>query len=200
MPAVGRSKIARRPSTSTAPAIAPLAAGPAGRRAGEQIEMIAALLAEAGQLEPEVPSAVRSEYVGRVWVTRPRPFIDRLASAWLIRRFIDPSGEVRYADAAAVDEVAFDMEPGLFTHIGNRCTFEVLIAAFGLDEPALDRIGEVIHEIDLRDGRYAHPETHGIEAILNGWHAARWGDHALEEGGLHLFDGLYARFRTGIRQ
>ena len=90
---------------------------------------------------------------GHTWVTRRDVYIDRIASAWLIRRFIDPAAAIRYANTPEADEVAFDMRGGTFSHRGNLCTFETMVAAFGLEDPSLHLIGEIVHEIDLRDGK-----------------------------------------------
>jgi hypothetical protein len=92
-----------------------------------------------------------------------------LACAWLIRRFINPIAEIRYATPPEPGEVGFDMREGMFGHHGNYCTFETMIAAFNLKEPGLQEIAEIVHEIDLRDGRYHRPEAAGIALILKGW-------------------------------
>jgi hypothetical protein len=137
------------------------------------------------------PAAIEA-YRDRRWVTRPRPHVDRLACIWLIRRFIDPHAVVRYSLTPDPDEVAFDMREGEFGHRGNLCTFETMLSAFGLDEPGLRSMAEIVHEIDLRDGRYAHPETTGVDAILRGWLLARLSDAELEAHGPALFEGLYS--------
>jgi hypothetical protein len=136
-----------------------------------------------------------SDYQGKVWVTRPRPYVDRLACAWLIHRFIDPAATIRYADTPETDEISFDMSEGHFSHTGNRCTFETMLLAFGLDEPGLQQVAEIVHEIDLRDGRFARPEVAGTDAVLNGWHLAGLSDHELEVQGTALFEGLYLSFQ-----
>jgi hypothetical protein len=134
------------------------------------------------------------------WVTRPRPHVDRLACIWLIRRFINPSAVIRYATTPEPNEVAFGMRQGTFGHRGNLCTFETMVAAFGLDDQSLHTIGEIVHEIDLRDGRYAHSETAAIDAVLKGWLLMGFSDQELEVHGVALFEGLYAAFaRRGRR-
>jgi hypothetical protein len=145
----------------------------------------------------EVPPAELERYRGRRWVTRPRPHVDRLASAWLIRRFVDPAAEIRYSETPEPDEVSFDMRDAEFGHQGNLCTFETLIAAFGLGgDPALATLAEIVHEIDLRDGLSARPEIPGIDGLLRGWASAGWSDAELERHGTALFEGLY----LGMRQ
>jgi hypothetical protein len=146
-----------------------------------------------------VPAAIEA-YRETRWVTRPRPHVDRLSCIWLIRRFINPSAVIRYTQTPEPDEVAFDMRQGTFSHHGNLCTFETMVAAFGLEDPNLRLMGEIVHEIDLRDGRYAHPETGGIDAVLRGWLLARFSDKELEAHGIALFEGLYAALaRRGRR-
>jgi hypothetical protein len=139
-----------------------------------------------------VSPAPLAAYRDTRWVTRPRPHVDRLACIWLIRRFINPAAVVRYSLTPEPDEVAFDMPHGEFTHRGHLCTFETMVAAFSLDDPVLQTIGEIVHEIDLRDGRYVRPETAGVDVILKGWLLARFEDAALEAHGIALFEGLYA--------
>ncbi len=140
---------------------------------------------------PDVPPVSIEAYRSQPWVTRPNPHVDRLACTWLIRRFIDSQARVRYAPEAGPGEIAFDMDQGEFGHRGNLCSFEVMLAAFGLDDPALRAMAEIVHEIDLEDGRYARPETAGIAAVLEGWRQARLDDVTLEAHGTILFESLY---------
>ena len=129
-------------------------------------------------------------------MTRPRPHVDRLASAWLIRRFIDPEAEIRYRETVEEGEVSFDMREAEFGHRGNHCTFETLISSFGLGEdPALQVLAEIVHEIDLRDGLSARPEIPGIDGLLSGWASTGWSDADLELHGIALFEGLYLGLR-----
>ncbi len=132
-----------------------------------------------------------ADYREARWVTRPRPHVDRLACAWLIRRFISPTAEIRYATRAESGEVGFDMRDARFGHEGNFCTFETMLTAFGLKEPGLQGLAEIVHEIDLRDGRYARPETSGLELILKGWLQAGLPDKEIEQRGIALFEGLF---------
>jgi hypothetical protein len=144
--------------------------------------------------EPELPPVDLVRYKGRTWVTRPRPHVDRLASAWLLRRFVDPEVKIRYGEPRK-GEVTFDMPGADFGHTGkysaNLCTFETLLAAFRLDDPALRALAAIVHEIDLRDGLSSPPEAAGIDTILRGWLAAGWPDEDLERHGIALFEGLY---------
>lgn len=138
-----------------------------------------------------VRAATLAEFRGKRWVTRPRPHVDRLACAWLIRRFIDPAASIRYASVPAPDEIAFDMSGARFGHAGARCTFETLLAAFGLDEPALRALAAIVHEIDLREGPFVRPESPGVDAVLSGWWLANYTDAIHEAHGIALFEGLY---------
>ena len=146
--------------------------------------------------EPSPPVEIATAEIGAYrhtrWVTRPHPHVDRLACAWLIRRFIHPDAAIRYASEPQADEVPFDVPGAPFSHRGSLCTFEVMLRAFGLEEAALHTLAEIVHEIDLRDGVYARPETGGVDALLRGWQLAGMPDEAIEARGLDLFDGLYA--------
>ena len=145
-----------------------------------------------GDVQEVVVARVNAEdFRGRVWVTRPQPHVDRLASVWLVRRFIDPGVVVRYDHEAREGEVSFDMAGAEFGHTGNLCTFETLLAAFGLENLALRAVAEIVHELDLQDGRYARPEVAGLDAVLEGWRQLPLSDEALEAHGTALFEGLY---------
>ena len=133
---------------------------------------------------------------GATWVTRAGVFVDRIASAWLVRRFIDP--EARFAFVAGArhrpkaGEVRFDMSEAEFTHEGDRCTFEVLRDRFALRDDALDALGEIVHDIDLKDEKYGRAEAAGVAAVLQGIAATARDDAERIERGAALFDGLYA--------
>lgn len=140
----------------------------------------------------EIAPTTIEQYRDKQWVTRPRPHVDRLACIWLIRRFINPNAAIRYAKEAAPNEVAFDMDTGEFHHQGSLCTFEVMVKSFGLDNSGLQVLGQIVHEIDLRDGQYMQPQTAGVDALLRGWLLANFSNEALEAHGVALFEGLYA--------
>ena len=142
--------------------------------------------------DPKIKTAVKAHYQNRRWVTRPRPHVDRLACAWLIRRYLNPKAVIGYSLTVEPDEVAFDMEGAEFSHQGNFCTFEVMIRAFDLKETALYALAEIVHEIDLGDGRYQRPEAVGIDAALRGWLLTDMTDDEIEAQGLALIDGLFA--------
>lgn len=140
----------------------------------------------------DLPPVSVGAYRNRRWVTRPRPHVDRLACTWLIRRFIDPKATIRYSNQAEAQEVRFDMRGAEFGHHGSLCTFETMLLRFGLSDPALQAVAEIVHEIDLRDGSYTRPETPGIDMVLKGWLLERLPDSELEAHGVALFEGLYA--------
>jgi hypothetical protein len=140
----------------------------------------------------------RTSLVGRTWVTRRGIHIDRIASAWLIRRFVDPRARFRFVDPKEPPrkgEVRFDMVGGDFSHEGDRCTFETLVARTGLTDRALAEIGEIVHDIDLKDDKFGRPEAPGIERLITGLALANPRDEARLERGLILFDELYQSFR-----
>lgn len=167
---------------------------PEGSRAAQRLAQVAERLLPHSE-SPALPTARREDYRAKTWVTRPRPYVDRLSCAWLIRRFIDPKATIRYALAPKAGEVAFDMEEGgQFGHVGNLCTFETMRLAFGLDDAGLRAVAEIVHEIDLNDNRYARPAATGVDTILDGWHKADLSDAELETRGMALFEGLYLHF------
>jgi hypothetical protein len=139
-----------------------------------------------------IPKVSKKQFQNKVWVTRPRPHVDRLACAWLIRRYIDPKAKIRYSTEPAKNEISFDMKEGsTFGHVGNLCSFETILTAFDLREAGLATLAEIIHEIDLRDGRYHHPQMEGIDSVLKGWQLKGYTDAELELHGIALFDGLH---------
>jgi hypothetical protein len=133
-------------------------------------------------------------YSGRVWVTRPRPGIDRSASAWLIRRFIDKKARFAFSQEEHVprEAVPFDMfHAGGFGHRGEDCTFETLQKAFHIRDRKVAVIGQAIHDADLLDEKFGRKEGFGVDAVLNGWVKQRVPDHKLLERGIQLIDALY---------
>ena len=139
----------------------------------------------------------KEDYQGRVWVTRRNPFVDRMASAWLIRRFIDPQARFEFLEeerrvAAVPNGVSFDVPEGDFTHEQDRCTFEVLLEAFGLRGRVLRKLAEVVHDLDLKDGKFANPLAGGVETILLGIRRTAKDDREALEEGIKTFERLHA--------
>jgi hypothetical protein len=143
----------------------------------------------------------RSAYRGRVWVTRANVHVDRMASAWLIRRFVDPEARFAFVAASRRAPVAgglrFDMYEGEFTHEGELCTFEVLLRRFDLRDAGLARIAQLVHDIDLKEARYGHAETEGVAASLDAIAAAAPNDEARIALASTLLDGLLLRYAHG---
>jgi len=141
-------------------------------------------------------------YQGRLWVTRPRPGVDRMASAWLIRRFIDPRarfGFVTDREAAAHDAIPFDMFGAEFTHRGDQCTFETLCALFAVDEAAVSRLAGIVHDLDLKDGRFGAPEGPAVAMVMEGLQLAYADDQELLGQGMVLFEALYRAVDQALR-
>jgi hypothetical protein len=133
------------------------------------------------------------EYVKRLWVTRPRPGIDRSASAWLIRRFIDKKARFTFAQEGHVppDAVSFDMFEGGFGHRGEDCTFETLCKEFRVRDARVAAIGEMVHDADLNDGKFGRKEAFGVDEVLKGWARKGTPDKELLERGMEMIEGLY---------
>lgn len=163
-------------------------------------------LACARTLSPDEPQVVAgavtrrqtTDYQGRIWATRQRPWADRLASAWLIRHFIDPQAQLLWLATPAdcpSEALGFDFDGATFTHVGSRVTFEVLTASFGLEQPALARLGLLVHFLDV--GGVQPPEAAGIESVLAGMRENITDDDQLLTAASSIFDGLLASFDKG---
>ncbi len=143
-----------------------------------------------------VPRFDRADYRGRVWATRRRPWVDRLASAWLIRRCIDPEARFLWLKSPAEcpkKAIGFDFDGAPFSHVGARVTFETLLAAFDLETPALRRLGVLVHGLDA--GGVQPPEAAGIERVLAGMREAITDDDRLLLAAAGVFEGLLIAFK-----
>ena len=177
---------------------------------GPARDQVQAMLEELSQqieakLNPGEPHAVagkikrldRSQYQGRTWATRKHLWIDRMASAWLIASFIDDEAKFKWLaqpEDCPKRALGFDFDGAAFTHVGNRVSFEVLLASFGLeDDAALARIGGIVHFLDA--GGVPVVEAAGLEAVLKGLRETAKNDDALLAAAAAVFDGLYAGFR-----
>src|SRR6267143_3532216 len=138
---------------------------------------------------------------GSTWVTRPRPHIDRIASAWLIKRFCDPDAKFGFADAAdaARKGIPFDVLGADFGHHGEDCTFETLIKRFGIKDRRLKVIAEIVHEADLHDAKFTRNESTGVDLAIKGLAAGTQDDHELLERGMAIFEGLYTVLKENKR-
>ena len=140
------------------------------------------------------PTRKSSQYLNRQWITRPRPGIDRVSSAWLIRRFIDSKARFLFApdpDTHA-NAVPFDMFcPQGFGHRGEDCTFETLCKEFALRDKKVKRIAQIIHDADLGDDKFGRAEGEGLDRVLHGWAKQDLPDDELLRRGMDLIEGLY---------
>jgi hypothetical protein len=172
--------------------------GSAGR--DRVASLLAALESKRAGMRDDRPAPGGSgaaQYKGRLWVTRPRPGVDRMSSAWLIRRFVDTTASFAFvtdARNAPADAVPFDMYGTGFGHEGDRCTFETLVARFGVDDRAVARLSEVVHDLDLKDGKFAAPEAVTLGAAIEGLQMSCGDDHQLLEQGIILFEAIYRSF------
>jgi len=161
-------------------------------RAREAVEerVVTGRACPAGVVPPLDLSALKA----RRWVTRPRPHVDRVASAWLIKRFVDPEAEFLFAapDQVPGEAIPFDMAGVDFGHHGDDCTFETLLRRTGLRDRKLAILAEIVHEADLKDQKFARDEARGIDLMLRGLLGAIKDDHEALAQGLILFDGLYS--------
>ena len=219
--ALKRASIARRPKGTRAPALRRLLDifrerlmvaekidffGSAGRdRVLAMVRQLEDRIAGSGRPLPPSASPGKDRAVsfqGRRWVTRPRPGVDRMASAWLIRRFVDREARFGFAadrESVPVEGVPFDMFGVEFSHRGEGCTFETLCAVFGLNEPALTRIAAIVHDLDLKDGKFGAPECATVGAMIDGLQLACQEDEALLAQGMTLFESLYRAFEQAGR-
>jgi hypothetical protein len=136
---------------------------------------------------------------GRTWVTRQGVHVDRIASAWLIRRFIDPEARFKFVSGKGYRpesaELRFDMFHAEFTHEGDKCTFEVLLERAALSDPALRAIAEIIHDIDLKDGKFGRDEVVGIRTLIDGIGMTTTDDSERIARGTEVLNSLYEFFK-----
>jgi hypothetical protein len=146
---------------------------------------------------PEIGKVSAAEFRNRVWVTRPRPGVDRVTSAWLIRTFIDPKAKFAFApeDKKPPKAVSFDMYEGGFGHRGEDCTFETLIKVFHIRDKKVQIMAEVVHDADLFDEKFGRKEGFGIDEVMKGWARQGLSDQELLKRGMQLAEGLYKSLR-----
>lgn len=143
----------------------------------------------------------KKDFAGRTWITRKNPFVDRMASAWLIQKFIDGKAVFQCIDDSGKGNipegaVLFDTRDGDFTHKGDLCTFEVLVKAFGIKDRAVKKIAELVHELDVKDEKYRSSKARGIEEILIGIRKSSKNDIETLKKGMDVFEMLYASITT----
>lgn len=147
-----------------------------------------------GQTDTPAADLPTDALKGRRWVTRPRPHVDRIGSAWLIKRFIDPDAEFVFAPSKDFppDAIPFDSAGVEFGHQGEDCTFETLVKRLGQRDRRLTHLAEIVHEVDLKDQKFPRDEARGVDLAIRGLLATFKDDQEVLVQGMVLFDGLYA--------
>jgi hypothetical protein len=163
-------------------------------------EIDAMLTTNVGATRRESAAAPERVEPGQTWVTRTGVKVDRISSAWLIRRFIDPDARFKFVPPRGYEpssgERRFDMYEAEYAHEGDRCTFQTLVARFGLEDPALRAIAEIVHDIDCKDEQFGRPETAGIASLIRGIVQSTDDDPERIERGSPILDVLYASFQS----
>ena len=174
-----------------------------GREATTGLLSLVEDLVQGVEEAPKKPLPTPEAPKGATWVTRAGVMVDRIASAWLIRRFIDPAARFKFVTGRGYrprdGELRFDMAGAEFTHDQGRCTFEVLVDRFRLRDSALKPIAEIVHDLDLEDGRYNRPEAAGVGRMIVGLSIAKQSDETRIVQGAALFESLYESFRRKAR-
>jgi hypothetical protein len=168
----------------------------------ERLEARVAPEPERTPIMPATPATRAETFHGRTWVTRPRPGVDRMSSAWLIQRFIDPKARFAFAGEPPADDrkgVAFDMFGVAFGHQGDRCTFEVLCDRFGIKDAAVKHLAKIVHDVDLKDERYTPPEAPIVARMVEGLRASYADDQELLTHGIAMFAALYESLQKPSR-
>jgi hypothetical protein len=159
----------------------------------KDVEMVLRKLEETQPGSNTQPKLEPQDFRNRVWLTRPRPEIDRVGSAWLIRKFVDPKGRFIFGDKRAPNRrvLTFDILEGDFSHDGEDCTFETLIRRFGIQDKVARKIAEMVHDADLGDDKFQRSECIGIDRVLKGWGREGISDQEILRRGFQCFDALY---------
>jgi hypothetical protein len=165
---------------------------PASHDAQMVLQRYEKLLVKRGQTLPAA-KLDRKNFQGKTWLTRPRPEIDRVGSAWLIRKFIDPRAKFVFGSdpKQPTDAIPYDMFEVEFSHHGEDCTFETLLKRFGIEDKAVQKIAEMIHEADLEDGKFQRVECLGLDRVLKGWAKSGLSDPEILTRGADFFEALY---------
>jgi hypothetical protein len=136
-----------------------------------------------------------AKYRGRVWLTRSRPGIDRMSSAWLIRRFIDPKAAFAFGEPSSKSHtIPFDMFGAEFGHHGESCTFETIARRFGINDPAVAWLGHIVHDLDLKEDTFDMPEKVAVGRMVEGLRRMYHEDEILLEQGITTFEALYQSY------
>jgi hypothetical protein len=164
---------------------------------GKDLQTILRQLEETQPRSKSQPKLDRRDFRAKVWLTRPRPEIDRVGSAWLIRRFIDPKAKFLFGTKPGPNRrvLTFDMLEADFSHDGEDCTFETLIRRFGIQDKAATNIAEMVHDADLGDDKFQRTECIGIDRVLKGWARENLSDQEILRRGFQCFDALHVFLR-----
>lgn len=166
---------------------------------GKSVEELLARAAspQSGRAHKSGTALNAKDFTGKTWLTRPRPEVDRIGSAWLIRKFIDPDAKFVFAPRAKdwPTAIPFDMPDVEFTHQGDDCTFETLLRRFAITDRAAKLIGEIVHDADLEDAKFGRAEGIGLEAVFKGLGKTSLSDEEILAKGFVCFDGLYANLK-----
>ena len=156
---------------------------------------------------PAMPAATatapldRARYRGRTWITRPRPGVDRMSSGWLIRRFIDAKARFAFGESANdATAIPFDTFEAEFGHHGSHCTFETLCERFAIRDAAVERVGRIVHDLDLKEATYGEVEGPTVGRLVDGLRRAHADDHALLRAGIEVFEALYQSMSADARR
>jgi hypothetical protein len=157
------------------------------------VEMVLRKLEEKQPMAKKQLELERRNFRNKIWLTRPRPEIDRVGSAWLIRKFIDPKAKFAFGNKRGENRrvITFDMLDGDFSHDGDDCTFETLIRRFRVQDKTARKIAEMVHDADLSDDKFQRAECIGIDRVLKGWGREDVSDHEILKRGFQCFDALY---------
>jgi len=162
-----------------------------------QVERALAVLSAPRNPDSDTMKISPGDYRGRVWITRPRPGVDRVMSAWLIRKYVDPRARFAFAVGGnkPKNAVPFDMYEGGFGHRGDDCTFETLTKAFRIRDKIVQIMGQIVHDADLFDEKFGRREGFGIDEVMKGWAQQNLSDAQLLDRGMELAEGLYYSLR-----
>lgn len=163
----------------------------------DQVERVVGQLKALGNAGPDTMKVSVGSYRGRIWVTRPRPGIDRVMSAWLVRKYIDQRARFTFAvdEEKPKNAVPFDMYEGGFGHRGEDCTFETLTKVFRIRDKIVQLMGQIVHDADLFDEKFGSKEGFGIDEVMKGWAHQGLSDAELLKRGMQLAEGMYQSLR-----
>lgn len=161
---------------------------PKSKELKKELQLLQEVLWQENHIAPAVPKRDIMEYQDKIWQTRPRPFVDRMASAWLIKNYIDKEAKFIFSQEIDSSAISFDMQDATISHIGDLCTFEVLLKSFSLENEALLNIAKLIHNLDINDDKYHTPHAEGIKLILSSIRETSKDDYEIIKKSGTIFD------------